>query len=106
MNITKKDFQALENIRRFLPAGEDLEKLSEEEKQILIDFDLCLLSLLKKGKKNNERTRVYMNEKRATDPTYGRPTAYKEEKARRDLRRATQKREFSEALKHFKSEEV
>lgn len=106
MNITKEDFKKLEAVRRFLPHGEDLEKLPEKDREIIADFDITLLSLYKKGKINRERARVYVSEKRANDPSFGREKSYKEARAKREKLREVNKKEFLTLCNHFKKEEA
>ena len=96
----------LEAVRRFLPHGEDLEKLPEKDREIITDFDITLLSLYKKGKTNSERARVYISEKRALDPSFGREKSYKEARAKREKLREANKKEFFTLCNHFKKEEV
>lgn len=104
MNITKSDFKKIEAVRSLLPSGGDLETLPEEQKKIIFDFDIVLLNLYKKGLRDNERARLYMNEKRAEDPLFGRPVAYKEERRAREARRQAQKDEAEKIRNYFKEE--
>lgn len=72
MNLTKKDFMAIEAALKLLPQGEAFKELCEDEQKIIVNAEVTMLNLLKKKRTNNERTKLYIAEKRKTDKNYAR----------------------------------
>lgn len=73
MNITNKDFEAIEKAVLLLPAGEAFSRLNKETQQIIIDADVVLTKLIHKKKEQNRKTAEYIAERRKTDKNYARP---------------------------------
>lgn len=72
MYMTNKQFDAIEKALKLLPCDEEFNKLSSEDKNIIFEADLVMSQLLKKKKKDNERTAKYVAEKRKTNKNYAR----------------------------------
>lgn len=105
MNVTKADLKALEAVRDLLPSGPDLQKMPVEDREKIYQFDAALLRLHKKGREITEKTRVYMNEKRALDPCFGRGRKYKEDREKKAGLRASRKIEARAMCEYFKMED-
>lgn len=72
MNITNKQFEALEQVMQLLPHGDAFLTLTEEQRGIILQADMVLLELRRKQKRDNERTAKYIADKRKQDKNYAR----------------------------------
>ena len=72
MNITNKQFEALEKAVQMLPHGDLFLALEEKQRDIILQADMVLLELRKKQKRDNERTAKYIADKRKQDKNYAR----------------------------------
>lgn len=72
MNITNKEFEAIEKALELLPHGNTFIGLSEETQNIILNADKVMLNLMEKKKKDNKRTAKYIAKKRETNPNYAR----------------------------------
>lgn len=72
MNITNKEFEAIEKALELLPHGKTFIGLNEETQNIILNADKAMLNLMKKKEKDNKRTAKYIAEKRKTNPNYAR----------------------------------
>lgn len=80
MNITNKDYEVIKAIRDFLPKNEEFNSLSAAEQKKIIDFDITLVNLYQKKKKDNERTAKYIANKRKDNKNYARTPYVKKER--------------------------
>lgn len=71
MNITNKDFKAIEAALQTI-TPERFKQLTPEEQQAVIMADNTMVNLLKKQKANNKRTAEYIANKRVNDKNYAR----------------------------------
>lgn len=51
MNITNKDFNTIKKALELLPTGEEFNKLSKENQDIIVNADTVMVNLLKKKNK-------------------------------------------------------
>ncbi len=72
MNITNKDYETIKAIRDLLPKDEEFDSLSAIDQKKIIDFDVTLVNLYRKKKKDNERISSYIAEKRKINKNYAR----------------------------------
>ncbi len=72
MNITNKQFEALTDLYKILPAGDDFRALPIDHQKIISNFDAVLLELTGKKKRDNARTAAYIAEKRKDNKNYAR----------------------------------
>lgn len=77
MNVTTKDFKALEEALALFPTGDDFASLPAEVQNIIVEADSVLVRLEKKRRASNKRTADYIAEKRRTDKNYARGKARK-----------------------------
>lgn len=71
MNITNKDFQAIEAALQTI-TPERFNQYTKEEQEAVIEASTTLVNLLKKKKANNKRTADYIAKKRTIDKDYAR----------------------------------
>lgn len=72
MNITNKDFEILRSAVEILPHGDELNKLSADERKIIISADTVLIGLIEKKKRDNKRISGYIADKRKVNKNYAR----------------------------------
>ena len=72
MNITNKQFEAIERALKLLPEGEAFNILPKETQEIIISADITLVELRKKKTKDNKRIAKYIAEKRKDNKNYAR----------------------------------
>lgn len=71
MNITKNQFEILTKALAVVK-GDIYKSLKEDEQNLIIESDLIVRDLIKKRKRDNEKTRLYINDKRKVNKGYAR----------------------------------
>lgn len=72
MNITNKEFEAIEMALKLLPRGDEFKNLPRETQDTIVRADTTMVNLLQKKKKSNKRTAEYVANKRKENKNYAR----------------------------------
>ena len=72
MNITNKEFEAIEMALKLLPRGDEFKNLSRETQDIIVNADATMVNLVRKKNANNKRTAEYIANKRKENKNYAR----------------------------------
>lgn len=72
MQVKVEEFNAINNARNILLTEEVMKALPEEKKQIIIEAEVAMLKILKRYKKDNERQKNYVADKRKIDKDFAR----------------------------------
>ncbi len=72
MQMKLDEFKAIEKARNILLSTEQFKMLSEEEQNIIIQADVALVKIWKRYKKDNERQKNYVADKRKSNKDFAR----------------------------------
>ena len=72
MNLTNKEFEAIERALDLLPQGKEFKALPKKKQEIIAEADATMMNLLKKKKENNKRIAEYVAMKRKENKNYAR----------------------------------
>lgn len=72
MNITNKEFEAIEMALKLLPRGDEFKNLPRETQDIIVNADATMVNLVRKKNANNKRTAEYIANKRKENKNYAR----------------------------------
>lgn len=78
MNITNKQYEALNKAIYLLPSGDAFKALPKEEQETIMAAQVVLIDLARKKMADNKKTAAYIANRRKADKNYARSRKEKE----------------------------